>query len=521
MFQYRQVLVRLRQGDTDREIARSRLMGRPKAAYFRGLAGRMGWLEPQAPLPSDGEIAAALGRARRARSTISSAEAHRALVARWDLEGVSGVVIHAALCRDHGYSGSYSSIHRLIASIRATRPPEATVPLVFAPAEAAQVDFGAGPLIEDGRGVRRRTWAFVMTLCFSRHQYVEFVFDQTVATWLGCHRRAFEWFTAVPGRLIIDNPKCAITRACSRDPIVQRAYAECAEGYGFKIDPCPPADPQKKGIVESGVKYVKRNFLPLRSFRDLADLNAQARTWVLEKAGLRIHGTTHEPPLERFARERALMRPLPAVAPDLGVWARAKVHRDCHLQYERSLYSVPFTLIGQSLWLRATDTSVSIFQDHRLVAQHLRARDAGTRRTVREHLPPEAQAFFLRDRHWCMAQAARVGPACHELIDTLLADRIVERLRAAQGVIHLASTFGETQLELACRRALAHGSPHYRTVKTLLYTRRNLLEELPAPTSHEPYLQGARFVRPATTLFPEADHSIRLPVPSPEGDPRS
>ena len=55
MFQYRQVLVRLRQGDTDREIARSRLMGRPKAAYFRGLAGRMGWLEPQAPLPSDGE----------------------------------------------------------------------------------------------------------------------------------------------------------------------------------------------------------------------------------------------------------------------------------------------------------------------------------------------------------------------------------------------------------------------------------------------------------------------------------
>jgi transposase len=115
-----------------------------------------------------------------------------------------------------------------------------------------------------------------MTLCFSRHQYVEFVWDQTVATWLGCHRRAFEWFSSVPGRLIIDNPKCAITRACRFDPLVQRAYAECAEGYGFKIDACPPADPAKKGIVEAGVKYVKRNFLPTRTFRDLADLNAQA-----------------------------------------------------------------------------------------------------------------------------------------------------------------------------------------------------------------------------------------------------
>jgi len=91
--------------------------------------------------------------------------------------------------------------------------------------------------------------AFVMTLCYSRHQYVEFVFDQTVMTWLGCHRRAFEWFGAIPTRVIIDNPKYAITRACVRDPVVQRAYAECAEGYGFKIDPCPPADPAKKAYV--------------------------------------------------------------------------------------------------------------------------------------------------------------------------------------------------------------------------------------------------------------------------------
>jgi hypothetical protein len=71
----------------------------------------------------------------------------------------------------------------------------------------------------------RRTWAFVMTLCFSRHQYVEFVWDQSVATRLGCHRRAFEWFAAVPNRVIIDNAKCAITKACAKDPTVQRAYA--------------------------------------------------------------------------------------------------------------------------------------------------------------------------------------------------------------------------------------------------------------------------------------------------------
>ena len=67
------------------------------------------------------------------------------------------------------------------------------------------------------------TWIFVMTLAWSRHGYAEVVTDQKVATWLGCHRRAFEWFNGVPARLTIDNPKCAITRACYHDPEVQRA----------------------------------------------------------------------------------------------------------------------------------------------------------------------------------------------------------------------------------------------------------------------------------------------------------
>ncbi len=267
----------------------------------------------------------------------------------------------------------------------------------------------------------------------------------------------------------------------------------------------------EKGIVEAGVKYVKRNFLPTRRFADLADLNAQARRWVLEIAGTRVHGTTREPPLARFARERPLLRPLPAIAPDLGVWARVAVHRDCHVQFDKSLYSVPFTLIGRRLWLRATDTSVAIYAAHALVAQHLRAPAPATRRTVREHLPPDAQAYFLHDRHWCLAQAARIGPACAELVDRLLADRIVERLRAAQGILRLAERFGPVLLNVACRRALEHDSPFYRTVKTLLTCRPELLATASgdnAAPAH-PYLGGARFARSAHTLFHH-----------PEGDPR-
>lgn len=502
MFQYRQVLVRMRQGDSDRDVARSGLMGRPKVARLRSLAAERGWLDPAASLPEDAAIVQAVGAARRARSSVSGAEPFRTLIEAWAEQGVSGVAIHAALTREHGYRGSYSSVYRMLARIVAARPPDATVPLLFAPAEAAQVDFGAGPMLLDpATGGLRRTWCFVMTLCWSRHQYVEFVWDQSVPTWLGCHRRAFEWFGAVPSRLIIDNPKCAITRACSKDPLVQRAYAECAEGYAFKIDPCPPADPQKKGIVESGVKYVKGNFLPTRTFRDLADLNTEARAWVIGVAGSRTHGTTRERPLARFALEKPLLRPLPVVAPDLGSWHAVLCHRDCHVQHERILYSVPYLLVGKRLWLRATDTVVSVFEDFRLVATHPRGRKPGERFTVRDHLPPQAQAFFAQDRHWCAAQAQRIGPACTELIERLLSDRIVERLRAAQGVLRLAKTYSPARLEAACVRALYHASPFYRTVKTVLAGGFDQQPLASHSETHSLYGERARFARAAHSLF--------------------
>jgi transposase len=203
MHHYRQALMRMRQGDSDRDIAKSGLMCRTNVAGFRAQAQAQGWLDATTPLPDDATIAGALAAPKRASSTISRLEPLRERIAAWHAQGVSGVVILAALKREHGYTGSYSAVRRLLATLKRETPPETTVRLDFAPGEAAQVDFGAGPMLADAAGIVRRTWAFVMTLCFSRHQYVEFVWDQTVATWLGCHRRAFEWFCGVPARVIV------------------------------------------------------------------------------------------------------------------------------------------------------------------------------------------------------------------------------------------------------------------------------------------------------------------------------
>jgi hypothetical protein len=214
MYAYRQVLVRMRQGDSDREIAKGRLMGRHKAAQLRRVAGEHGWLDGQRPLPEDEVPAEVLLGGGPPPGPPSQVEPFREQIIAWRQAGTTGTAIHQALVREHGFAGSYSAIRRFLQGPR---------------------------LLDTATGELRKTWFFVMTLCFSRHQYAEVVWDQSVGTWLACHRRAFEWFNGVPARLIIDNAKCAITRACHRDPEVQRAYGQCAEGYGFKIGACPPS----------------------------------------------------------------------------------------------------------------------------------------------------------------------------------------------------------------------------------------------------------------------------------------
>jgi transposase len=498
MHQYRQALFRMRQGDSDRAIADSKLMGRKAASHLRDLALKEGWLDKDQPLPEDADIAQLLGKPKRAQSTISTLEKHRELIVKWHESKVNGVVIQAALKRDFGWTGSYSSVRRMLQEIKKSEPVKTTWRLHFDPGEAAQVDFGQGPLVVHPDGKLKRTWALVMTLCYSKHKYVEFVWDQAVPTWFGCHKRAFEWFGAVPQRIIIENAKCAITKACRFDPIVQRSYAECAEGYGFKIDPCPPHDPQKKGIVEAGVKYLKMNFLPLRVFRSLEDLNEQAKAWVMKEAGIREHGTTRQEPLKLFELERSVLLPLPSVAPMIGVWSQVSVHPDCHVKFDNSLYSAPYELARQQVWLKSTDTTVSIYHDHRLVAMHARAKRKGMRVTVADHMPPNVQAFFRKDRVWLIDSARSIGPSCEQLVSALLIDKVVERLRAAQGVIGLAKQFNAMRVEAACALALLHNSGQYKTVKGILNTEADLKKETPV---QESVYSSARFVRPASSLF--------------------
>jgi len=505
MHEYRQIIVQLRLGVSIRAVAKAGLASRSKVKQIHLVATAQGWLDVCKDLPGNEVLASFFTPASTALTTKPSVLPYAVQIEEWCEQGVQCSVIHAVLQRQHGFQGSYDAVQRFVKKLKSNKLPVATMVLDFKPGEAAQVDFGSGPVLTDPfTGEIIKTWFFVMVLAWSRHMYAEIVLHQDVETWLGCHRRAFEWFGGVPAKIIIDNPKCAITRACYYDPVVQRAYSEYAEAYGFIISACPPRDPKKKGRVESGVKYVKRNFLPLRNIASLVDGNQQLISWLLGTAGNRIHGTTHKQPLALFETERLLLKPLPERPPECAVWEKARLHGDCHLQYLKCRYSAPYKLVRQLLWVCATETTVKIFQDHTLVTIHPRRFRPGERSTLIEHLPPNAIAYCMQDSQWCLKNAKTIGNHCEQVIQTLLNDSVVDYLRAAQGIVGLGKKYGSTRLDAACQRALAFQSVHYKTIKSIL---QQGLEYSPLPDQEafdaltETYTGGGHFCRDTSTLL--------------------
>ena len=338
MFQYRAVLVRLRQGDSDRDIARAAADGpaQGRARCGRWPPSRAGSI-PRRRCPRMRRSPRRSARRGARASTISTVEPYRELVERWAAGGVSGVAIHAALCREHGYRRQLLGGAAHVAAIGAARTPEATVPLQLRPRR------GRAGRLRRRADAARSGGGRAATHLVLRDDAV-LVAPPVRRVRLGPDGGDLARLSPPRLRVVRRRARAAHHRqpqvrdhpACVHDPLVQRAYAECAEGYGFKIDPCPPARSAKKGIVEAG-REVRQGQLPAHSRVPRSRRPECPGASLGDGRGRRAHPRHHP----RAARSSAspwrsrCCEPLPAIAPDLGTWHRVGVHRDCHVQFDR------------------------------------------------------------------------------------------------------------------------------------------------------------------------------------------
>lgn len=249
----------------------------------------------------------------------------------------------------------------------------ATVRFETAPGHQTQIDFGEKWIVVGG--VRTKVHLFVAVLGYSRRIFVRASLSQRQDDWREGLAGAFRAFGGVTQRILIDRAGALVV---GHDRVtgtahVHPAFAAFCKDWGVEVSACRPYRARTKGKTESGVGYVKRNAIAGLSFESFAALEAHLARWILD-ADQRLHGTTHERPVDRFERdERAALRALPSTAiPVRERRVRRRVASDCFVDVDTIRYSVPHRFVHRSVEVLVGDHEVVVFDGATVIARHMR-----------------------------------------------------------------------------------------------------------------------------------------------------
>ena len=365
-----------------------------------------------------------------------------------------------------GSKACYSTVNNYISHLK--KNENITIRFHTAPGEEAQVDFGYAGYTKDTSGKKRKTWVFDMVLSYSRQSYYEKVYDQKVETFIQCHINAFNYFNGVPKYVKIDNLKSAILNASFYEVVYQNLYKSFADYYHFSPLPCRVRQPQEKGKVESGIKYVKRNFFSGRDFKDSDDLDYRLKRWLDNTCNKRIHGTTKRVPYELFdEEEKKKLLPVPTndfLMPEVSM---RKVQNDCHVYFGHNYYSVPYKHVGENVEVKATAKIVKFYFNDSLLAAHPRSFSKGQFMTSKAHYPSYKNHLSTEYRESYYTKMKELGEYAGEYFLFLVEIHPTDWNRTVRGVLSLKKQYPNELLDLACKRALAYQSDKYSMFKSI------------------------------------------------------
>jgi transposase len=276
-----------------------------------------------------------------------------------------------------GYTGSAIVVRRYLRTIR---PPRGRVyqEVHYEPGQAMQVDWGECGCVRIG-ATTRKVSVFVAVLCYSRLIYIEFALSQRKEEFYRGIVHALEFFKGSPRALIFDNLKAAVLNGSGRDACLHPEFLALCGYFCLQPIACERRDPESKGIVERGVRYVKQNALAGRSeeLTRFEDYLALAPRWRDQVANVRMHEATRERPVDRFERESTLLRALPAICFDTDLVVAAVVSPHARIEFDGNRYSVPPQFVRRPVTIRASRNEVRVLHEGQVMAQHVRCLRAG------------------------------------------------------------------------------------------------------------------------------------------------
>jgi transposase len=383
-----------------------------------------------------------------------------------------------------GYTGSACTVRRYLRTIR---PAHGRVyqEVHYEPAQAMQVDWGECGRVQVG-ATTRKVSVFVAVLCYSRLMYLEFTLSQRKAEFYRGLVHALEFFGGSPRALIFDNLKAAVLNGSGRSACLHPEFLALCGHFCLQPIACERRDPESKGIVEGGVRYVKHNALTGRSeeLTRFEDYLALAPLWRDQVANVRIHETTRERPVDRFQRERSLLRALPAIPFDTDEVVPAVVNPHARIEFDGNRYSIPPGLVRRPVTIRASRDELRVLHEGQVVAQHVRCYDRGQLITLPDH---RLAALALRHRSRGSAleqEFDALGPEARQF-HLHLKSRPVKTSVHLRRLLSLAQLYGRTEVLAALSRASELATYDAAYVENLLLAERRR-RQLPTPTLPTP-----------------------------------
>jgi transposase len=343
------------------------------------------------------------------------------------------------------------------------------------------------PVIDPATGEIRQAQIFVAVMGASNYTYAEATWTQTLPDWIASHIRTFEYLQGCPEIVVPDNLKSGVTKACRYEPDINPTYANLAAHYNVAVIPARPVHPRDKAAAEVGVQIVQRWLLARlrhQQFFSLGELNKAIRALLesLNNRPMKKLNTTRRKLYEEL--EKPVFKALPVLPYQYCEWQRMRVPLDYHIEAEQHYYSVPYRLVKEQIDIRLTKNIVEIFHKGKRVASHPRSSVKGGKTTMLEHMPKAHQAHIQWTVSALKKWAATVGAATEQVVLELLATNAhpEQGYRRCLGLFSLSNRYTQARLEQACRRSLVLGTVSYKSIRSILAKR---LDLLPLPESAE------------------------------------
>ena len=398
-----------------------------------------------------------------------------------------------------GFDGCTTILKDYLRTVRpAKKERRAFIRYESPPGEEIQIDWGHFGSLPYGNTCRK-LYCIALIESHSRMLYLEFTHSQRQETLHRALLNGFIFFQGAPKRLVHDN---MLTAVIERDgPLIRFNDAFLSFLRPFKTVPlaCNRGQPHEKGKIEKGaIHYIRHNFWPLRSFRDLADVQSQANHWRDQIANVRVHETTGEKPSLRFRPEA--MIPLPEILPDCRDTQAAKVHTDFSVRFDGNTYTVPPWLIGKQVVVKADRDTVTIYFKDRTVAVHIRS---WLRRERVESPRHREEARRHRIKHWHAQDAAllmSLGEEVKVYLERLSAARLPLK-RSIQTLLALKDEYGAGSLIEAIRQATAHNAYGADYIQNILYQEMTPLRVHPPVKLNQEELNRIRLEEPSLAEY--------------------